>query len=62
MNRFSRASPNVSFNHLSELEEAVTEKTAAIMLEPIQGEGGVHAFPAIISKRFATCARKKIFC
>jgi len=32
----------VSFNHLSELEEAVTEKTAAIMLEPIQGEGGVH--------------------
>jgi acetylornithine aminotransferase len=32
----------VQFNHLSELEHAVTEKTAAIMLEPIQGEGGVH--------------------
>ena len=41
MNRFSGLS-YVSFNHLSELEEAVTEKTAAIMLEPIQGEGGVH--------------------
>ena len=32
----------VTFNHLSELEQAVTERTAAIMLEPIQGEGGVH--------------------
>lgn len=32
----------VTFNHLAELEHAVTEKTAAIMLEPIQGEGGVH--------------------
>jgi acetylornithine aminotransferase len=32
----------VTFNHLSELEQAVTEKTAAILLEPIQGEGGVH--------------------
>ena len=32
----------VTFNHLAELEHAVTDKTAAIMLEPIQGEGGVH--------------------
>jgi acetylornithine aminotransferase len=32
----------VSFNHLLELQQAVTDKTAAIMLEPIQGEGGVH--------------------
>ena len=32
----------VPFNHLAELEEAVNEKTAAIMLEPIQGEGGVR--------------------
>jgi acetylornithine/N-succinyldiaminopimelate aminotransferase len=32
----------VTFNHLSELEQAVTDKTAAIILEPIQGEGGVH--------------------
>jgi acetylornithine/N-succinyldiaminopimelate aminotransferase len=32
----------VTFNHLAELERTVTEKTAAIMLEPIQGEGGVH--------------------
>ncbi len=32
----------VAFNNLAELEQAVTDKTAAIMLEPIQGEGGVH--------------------
>jgi acetylornithine/N-succinyldiaminopimelate aminotransferase len=32
----------VAFNHLAELEQAVNEKTAAIMLEPIQGEGGVY--------------------
>ncbi len=32
----------VAFNSLAEVEQAVTNKTAAIMLEPIQGEGGVH--------------------
>jgi acetylornithine/N-succinyldiaminopimelate aminotransferase len=32
----------VTFNHLAELEQAVTSSTAAVMLEPIQGEGGVH--------------------
>jgi acetylornithine aminotransferase len=33
---------HVTFNHLAELEQAVTDRTAAILLEPIQGEGGVH--------------------
>ncbi|HEY6084883.1 MAG TPA: aspartate aminotransferase family protein, partial [Nitrospira sp.] len=32
----------VAFNHFDELLEAVGEKTTAILLEPIQGEGGVH--------------------
>ena len=32
----------VTFNHLAELEQAINDKTAAVMLEPIQGEGGVH--------------------
>src|SRR5262245_32625115 len=32
----------VAFNHLAELEQAISDKTAAVMLEPIQGEGGVH--------------------
>ena len=33
----------VSFNDIEALKEAVTEKTCAVMLEPVQGEGGVHA-------------------
>ena len=32
----------VAFNNFEELELAVTDKTAAIMLEPVQGEGGVY--------------------
>lgn len=32
----------VPFNDVYALEKAITEKTAAIMLEPIQGEGGVN--------------------
>ncbi len=32
----------VTFNDLSEVERAMTDKTAAVMLEPIQAEGGVH--------------------
>ncbi len=30
------------FNNLQSFEEAITENTIAIMLEPVQGEGGVH--------------------
>jgi len=30
------------FNHFAELERAVGDQTAAVMLEPVQGEGGVH--------------------
>lgn len=32
----------VAFNDLAALEAAVTDETAAVFLEPIQGEGGVH--------------------
>ncbi|MEN6623960.1 MAG: acetylornithine transaminase, partial [Smithella sp.] len=32
----------VPFNNLQALEAAITEKTCGIMLEPIQGEGGVN--------------------
>ncbi|MGB4491449.1 MAG: aminotransferase class III-fold pyridoxal phosphate-dependent enzyme, partial [Halanaerobiales bacterium] len=32
----------VPFNDLAAMEEAITDKTAAIMLEPVQGEGGVY--------------------
>ena len=33
---------HVTFNNFEELELAVTDKTAAILLEPIQGEGGIY--------------------
>jgi len=32
----------VPFNDLERLSAAVTERTAAVILEPVQGEGGVH--------------------
>ncbi len=32
----------IPFNDISAAEEAVTEKTCAVLLEPVQGEGGVH--------------------
>jgi len=34
---------HVSFNNLNEMRAAVTNKTAAILVEPVQGEGGVRA-------------------
>ncbi len=33
---------SVPFNDIKELETAITEKTSAIMIEPIQGEGGIN--------------------
>ena len=33
---------HVPYNDLEALEEAISEKTCAVMLEPIQGEGGVR--------------------
>jgi putrescine aminotransferase len=32
----------VAFNDLKAMEEAVTEDTAAIIIEPVQGEGGIY--------------------
>ncbi len=32
----------VAFNDLTEVERAITPKTAAVMLEPVQAEGGVY--------------------
>ncbi len=33
----------VAFGNLNELRAAITEETAAVLLEPVQGEGGVRA-------------------
>jgi acetylornithine/N-succinyldiaminopimelate aminotransferase len=34
---------HVAFNNLNEMRAAVTNETAAILIEPVQGEGGVRA-------------------
>jgi len=33
---------NVAFNNLNEVRAAVTDETAAILIEPVQGEGGIR--------------------
>jgi acetylornithine/LysW-gamma-L-lysine aminotransferase len=32
----------ITYNDVASLEQAITDETAAVMIEPIQGEGGVH--------------------
>lgn len=48
-----------AFNNFEELERAVTDKTAAIMLEPIQGEGGVYVADREYLKRVRDLCTKK---
>ena len=51
----------VAFNSLPELEQAISDKTAAVMLEPIQGEGGVHvADRTYLAGLRALCTQKDI--
>ena len=49
----------VAFNKLEELERAVTDKTAAVLLEPIQGEGGVHVADREYLKQVRDLCSKK---
>lgn len=37
---------HVPFNDFQALREAITDKTCAVLLEPIQGEGGIHSADA----------------
>lgn len=37
---------HVGYANLDELAQAVTAETAAVVLEPVQGEGGIHPAPA----------------
>jgi acetylornithine aminotransferase len=48
-----------AFNNLGELERAVTDKTAGIMLEPIQGEGGVYVADREYLKQVRDLCTKK---
>ncbi len=52
---------HVDFNDLDALEEAVDETTCAVLLEPIQGEGGVYpAEPAYLKGAWEICQRKGV--
>jgi acetylornithine/N-succinyldiaminopimelate aminotransferase len=49
------------FNDLSAIEQAITPKTAAILLEPIQGEGGVRvADRAYLKALRALCTERDV--
>lgn len=49
------------FNNFESLKNAVDEKTAAIILEPIQGEGGlINAEPEFLEKVRTLCNEKNI--
>jgi acetylornithine/N-succinyldiaminopimelate aminotransferase len=41
----------VAFDDIDAAEKAITPETAAILVEPVQGEGGIRAFPAASLKR-----------
>ena len=49
------------YNDLMSVEKLINEKTAAIMLEPVQGEGGVHpADPVFLNSLRRICNREGI--
>lgn len=39
---YANQSTFINFNKIEELEEAITEETAAVFFEPVQGEGGMY--------------------
>jgi predicted acetylornithine/succinylornithine family transaminase len=52
----------VPFDDLQALENAVSEKTAAVMLEPIQGEGGVNVpGEGYLKKVRELCNKRELF-
>jgi len=52
---------NVEYNNLEAIQRATTAKTCAIMLEPVQGEGGVILpSPAYLKQVRAWCDEKRL--
>ena len=49
----------VEFGNLDSVKEAITENTAAIILEPVQGEGGVHVADAEFYKGLNELCKEK---
>lgn len=51
----------VPFGDIAQLERAITDETAAVLLEPVQGEGGVHvASPEYLQAVRALCSQKNV--
>jgi acetylornithine/N-succinyldiaminopimelate aminotransferase len=50
---------HVPFGEAQEIEKAITEETAAVMLEPIQGEGGVVVPPDDYLREVAAICRER---
>ncbi len=52
---------NVPFNNLDAIKNAITEKTVAVLMEPVQGEGGIiPADPEYMKQLRALCDAKGI--
>lgn len=52
---------HVAYNNLDELRAAVTDQTVAVLLEPVQGEGGVYpATPEYLKGVRALCDERKL--
>ncbi len=53
--------PKAEFNDLASVEKLISEKTVGIMLEPVQGEGGVNcATPEFMKGLRALCDKHKL--
>ncbi|MFZ2446464.1 MAG: aspartate aminotransferase family protein [Syntrophobacteraceae bacterium] len=51
----------VDFNSIAAVEAAITDKTCAVMVEPVQGEGGLNfASPGYFKELKALCAAKDL--
>lgn len=52
---------SIPFNDVSRLKKAVSNKTIAVIFEPIQGEGGIHVATRPFLKKLKTLARQRNF-
>jgi len=50
----------VPFDDMAALEKAITDETAAILIEPVQGEGGVRAVPTAMLEKLRAAGVKMV--